>query len=193
MSTKLPQIHHTAMRQRYAAGWTLRELVAEYGFSDSYIYRAVRSVRRTTTPKQRKELLQIHTPKMTLDEMLMEEPHLLLYRFAAGTLADHFIEALYRKRDVERDLGEVCKGMSLKEIVETQPRLLLRVMVRIETLHPVKREGGQNVGRGPKYETRIDPVEELFRNDPDKFNPDSEVMRDIARWAIARALDKKPF
>ena len=42
---------------------------------------------------------------------------------------------------------------------------------------------------GPRVETEHDPFREVAENDPDKRDPSSPLMREIARLAIGFALD----
>ncbi len=201
MMTKLPndlgsltQQQMNEIRRRYTDGETTRQLANAYGVSLGWLYARVRDIKKYhkrpkyPLPRPRKIVAPLVDPKWTIKQMLVKCPHYILYMFASGHLDDaQLSEISVRNRNLEFELSAVSQDRCLAEIVRDYPTLLLRTMVRYEVFQPQCRPG-RSVRRSVR-EAEPQPFEDVVNTDPDRFDPRTTLMQDIARLAIGFAAD----
>ncbi len=184
------------IRVRYRDGEVCRVLAAEVGVKTGWLYWRLRDIRKNNTDNYEKPIvislkkIKAPNPEWTIRQMRVKCPHFLLYLFASGQLDDaQMSEITTRSLFLEQELSEVSMDRCLSEVVRDHPLLLLRTMVRFETWDIQKSNKG-NVRRCPQAQTAdIDPYELVGQVDHDRFDPESELMRDIARLAMGFALN----
>jgi len=190
----LTQQEMTSIRQRYLDGATCKSLATEYGVTISWLYSRLSDLRKYR-PKDAKPIVvekskpvPIVNPNWSLKDMMVRCPHYILYLFASGMLDDEQLKEIgVRRRNLELELSIVSEDRCLSEIVRDYPSLLLRTMVRLEVYEPQKRPHGA-FRKGPRVEDEVHPFLDTANHDPDKFDPDSKLMKDIAQLSLGFAL-----
>jgi len=185
-----------SIRVRYSGGASCRSLCVEYGVTHSWLYARISDIRKNKRAGEvdvkptgrvvRKRV--IVDDSWSLKEMMSKSPHILLHMFAAGDLDDEQIDVLQStKRNMAYNINELSVGKSLEDIVREHPLLLLRTCVRIER-HSGKRVRGASLGRQVSASVNPDPLTEIIEKEFDMFDPDSDTMRSIAKYALYYAL-----
>ncbi len=119
--------------------------------------------------------------KFELKEMLKSEPLWLLTLFCQGELTQEEINLLWNGRvNHTKNLAAIQRRRprTLKQIVKEDPKILLLSMVRVEQ-H--QRVGINNPRR--EYWNRKSVRPDKVVEDPHKFNPQSDLMEEIAAYA----------
>ena len=183
-----------ALRARYSDGEKCIDLAEEIGVKIGWLYHRVRDIKKYRVirkpPKAVKmKKIQLPDATWTIREMRTKCPHFLLYLFASGQLDDKQMNQITTlSTKLEAELNEVSQGKCLSEVVRDHPLLLLRTMVRLETWDP-QRCNPRNHRRHPEVDTgKLDPYKMVGQVDQDHFDPESEIMRNIARLAMGFAL-----
>lgn len=198
---KLTPTQLKQMRRKWANGWTGKELREYY---DVTCYRI--SFHCKDLPKNRKRRRRIDSNvvaqqmpvimkgrQLSIMQLKNHMPHFLLYLFCTGTMSTELMDSMAdQNRELGQTLKESTQGLTMKEIIRDHPLLLVRNMIRQERFKPFKRPGeymsseGRTMGA---WKGQADLDLEIMDNDPDLFNPKSDLMRDTAATAIHYALN----
>lgn len=171
------------LRALWQQGMTAPELSKKFGVNAGYIY-----YRCTGLPRYRPRTLP---DDMSIMQMRTRAPHLLLTMFCRGMLDERQIFLLtVNSRSLENELAAASEGRTLEEVVRIYPMLLLKTMIRMETFTSKNRPGGMSRdGLVINTTTCPDPLEESSAKDPDLFNSDSDLMREIGNIAFEIASE----
>ena len=121
--------------------------------------------------------------KVELKKMLNKEPLILLILFCQGELTQDEINDLWNPRcnhTKNLALQQRRYPRTLKQIVEQDPKRLLLSMVRVEQWSRV----GVNNARQEYWKKKSVKPDQVLE-DPHKFNPNSDLMEEIAEYALA--------
>ncbi len=185
-----------SIKVRYANGASCRTLCDEYGVKHSWLYARISDIRKNKRqgeidikPRGRvSRKRDIVDDQWTIKEMMSKSPHVLLHLFAVGELDDDQIDVLQAtKKNNAYNINQLAVGKSLEEIVRDYPLLLLRTCVRIER-HSGKRRCPVTIGRQVSASVNPDPLTEIIEKEFDMFDPDSDTMQSIAKYALYYAI-----
>lgn len=171
------------IRALWQQGMTAPELSKKFGVNAGYIY-----YRCTGLPRYKPRTLPAD---LNIMQMRTRAPHVLLTMFCRGMLDERQIFLLtVNSRSLENELALAAEGRTLEQVVRIYPFLLLKTMLRLETFSPKHRPGGMSgMGRSFKTQTWPDHLKEAAAKDPDLFNSESDLMREIGDIAFGIACE----
>jgi len=198
---KLTEAQVAQIRKKYRQGFTGKELAKLYDVNMSRIYKlcdGISKQRSRPTPVEKPVAVTVYlTPEQkekervkNITKLKLESPHLLLYMFTSGQLDDDQVYLLKIKNNfAESQLKAMANQTDLAGIVRDAPLLLLQTMVWYETTKKYDKTNRKMVAmtksKGPSQ-----PWENISKTDSGRFDPQSDICKQIAALAIKFALEE---